>query len=293
MSLITKGSVSGLTVSLGGTTYGTASPTSGLSVGATDGINFQPLKVDGSGNLLVALTGAGSGGTSAADLAAWVAGTTAGTPLMGARDDAASGVVAEDKLGVARITTNRALHINLRKNDATELGVAGAALIVDNSAVTQPISAASLPLPTGASTEATLALIKAKTDNLDVALSTRTKPADTQTISGSVTANIGTSGSLALDATVATPTTLFDGKKTVTTAGTRVTLAASQAVKSVTIKALTTNTGTIYVGDTSVSSANGLQLAAGDSISFDIANLNTVNLDSSVNGEGVTYLGVN
>src|SRR6266850_4226399 len=41
----------------------------------------------------------------------------------------------------------------------------------------------SLPLPDGASTEATLALIKAKTDNLDVALSTRTKPADTQAIS--------------------------------------------------------------------------------------------------------------
>ncbi len=46
-----------------------------------------------------------------------------------------------------------------------------------------PVSAASLPLPTGASTEATLALIKAKTDNLDVALSTRTKPADTQIVS--------------------------------------------------------------------------------------------------------------
>jgi len=41
----------------------------------------------------------------------------------------------------------------------------------------------SLPLPTGASTEVTLALIKAKTDNLDVALSTRTKPSDTQAIS--------------------------------------------------------------------------------------------------------------
>lgn len=39
--------------------------------------------------------------------------------------------------------------------------------------VTQPVSAASLPLPAGAATEATLALIKAKTDNLDVALSTR------------------------------------------------------------------------------------------------------------------------
>lgn len=49
---------------------------------------------------------------------------------------------------------------------------------------TQPISVAALPLPSGASTEATLALIKAKTDNLDVALSTRTKPSDTQPVSG-------------------------------------------------------------------------------------------------------------
>jgi len=37
---------------------------------------------------------------------------------------------------------------------------------------TQPVSAASLPLPTGAATEATLALIKAKTDNLNTPLTT-------------------------------------------------------------------------------------------------------------------------
>jgi len=41
-------------------------------------------------------------------------------------------------------------------------------------------------------TQTTLALIKAKTDNIDVALSTRTKSSDTQTISGTVTANAGT-----------------------------------------------------------------------------------------------------
>lgn len=45
------------------------------------------------------------------------------------------------------------------------------------------ISATSLPLPSGSSTEATLELIKAKTDNLDVLLSTRTKPSDTQPVS--------------------------------------------------------------------------------------------------------------
>ncbi len=79
--------------------------------------------------------------------------------------------------------------------------------IVDNTVpvtgtfyqATQPVSAVSLPLPSGASTEATLSLIKAKTDNLDVALSTRaiTGLTDTQLrasavpVSGTVTVNLG------------------------------------------------------------------------------------------------------
>jgi hypothetical protein len=53
---------------------------------------------------------------------------------------------------------------------------------------TQPVSAAALPLPAGASTEATLALVRAKTDNIDVALSTRTKPADFQSVAGATVA---------------------------------------------------------------------------------------------------------
>jgi hypothetical protein len=89
------------------------------------------------------------------------------------------------------------------------------------------------------------------------------------------------------------PTSILSGKTVVTTSGTRVSLASSTACKSVTVKALTTNTGIIYVGSNTVSSSNGLQLAASDSVSFDISDLNTINIDSSVNGEGVTYLGVN
>lgn len=91
----------------------------------------------------------------------------------------------------------------------------------------------------------------------------------------------------------AAPTAIFNGKKTVTTAGTRVVLATTQAVKSVTIKALKANTSTIYVGNATVASTNGLALEPGESVSLDIANLTTVNLDSAVNGEGVTYIGVN
>lgn len=169
--------------------------------------------------------------------------------------------------------------------------------------------------------------------NLDVALSTRLKPADiltgvttvstvtslTQMNGAAISMNTGVRDAGTQRVTIATndavsvtgtfwqatqpvsiaatvntvkvaPTTIFNGKKTVTTAGTRVTLAASTAVKSVTIKAVFSNTGTIYVGSSTVTAANGYALASGESVSVEIADLNTVNIDSSINGEGVTYL---
>lgn len=92
---------------------------------------------------------------------------------------------------------------------------------------------------------------------------------------------------------IASPTLIYHNKKTVTTAGNRVALASSQAVRSVCIKALITNTGYIYVGDSSLSSTNGFQLLAGDTVSLDISNLNTIYIDSSVSGEGVTYISSN
>ena len=72
---------------------------------------------------------------------------------------------------------------------------------VDGSPLTTPVNTfvkvTSSALPAGATTESTLALVKAKTDNLDVALSTRTKPSDVQQIrpltsSDVVTAQQGT-----------------------------------------------------------------------------------------------------
>lgn len=89
---------------------------------------------------------------------------------------------------------------------------------------------------------------------------------------------------------ISVPATIYNGKKTVTTAGSRVTLASSQACKSVCVKALQTNSGYIYVGDSFVSSTTGFQLLPGDTISLDISNLNTVTIDSSVSGDGVTYI---
>lgn len=88
-----------------------------------------------------------------------------------------------------------------------------------------------------------------------------------------------------------TPKNIYSGKVNVAISGTEVIL-GSAIISSVTIKALSANTGIIYVGAGGVSSANGFQLAAGDTVSIDISNLATVWIDSSVNGEGITYLAV-
>lgn len=88
------------------------------------------------------------------------------------------------------------------------------------------------------------------------------------------------------------PSGVGSGKTVVTTAGTRVVLATSKIIQSVTVKALSINTGFMYVGNSSVSSTNGFQLKAGESVSLNISNLVSISIDSSVNGEGVTYMWV-
>lgn len=139
-------------------TIGAAVPSTASPVAGQDNSgNLAYFKFDASGNLLTAVTGAGSGGTSSADGATYTAGTTAGTPAMLARDDTSPGSLLEDKVGIARGSANRNAYVQLRDGAGNERGAnvsAGGALQVDGSAVTQPVSAASLPLPAGASTAA-------------------------------------------------------------------------------------------------------------------------------------------
>lgn len=85
------------------------------------------------------------------------------------------------------------------------------------------------------------------------------------------------------------PTTLHNGQATVTTAGTRVHL-PTVTTKSITVKAKLDNIGNIFVGDSTVSSSTGFELGAGDTISFDIDNLNDVYIDSSISGDGISYI---
>lgn len=87
-------------------------------------------------------------------------------------------------------------------------------------------------------------------------------------------------------------TAIYHGKKTVAVPGTEEALGATQALKSgVRIKALSTNTGLVYVGVNGVSSGDGYQLSAGDELYLEIADRATVYIDVAVAGEGVTYIG--
>lgn len=89
------------------------------------------------------------------------------------------------------------------------------------------------------------------------------------------------------------PITVANNKVTVTTAGTRVALAASTTIKSVTVKASVSNAGIVYVGNATVAASNGFELAAGDSVSLDISDLATVFVDASINSQIVTFIAVN
>lgn len=90
------------------------------------------------------------------------------------------------------------------------------------------------------------------------------------------------------------------GEKTVTAAGTREPLFAGSSqdimVLSVTIKALSTNTGKAYVGDQTVAAANGFDLDPRDSVDLytDRADrpidLSKIFVDVAVSGEGVRFI---
>ncbi len=87
---------------------------------------------------------------------------------------------------------------------------------------------------------------------------------------------------------------VISGQKTITAAGTAEVLASSRQVSSpLMIKALTTNTGLVYVGqDTGdVTTSTGMPLAAGESVVLiNAGNLAEIWVDSAVNGEGVAWL---
>ena len=103
----------------------------------------------------------GSSSGAVADKTTFTYGTTSETPVGGVFQDTSPTLTA-GQTGAMRLTSNRELHINLRSAGA-EIGTSGSPVRTDpTGTTTQPISAASLPLPTGAATEATLSSLNDK-----------------------------------------------------------------------------------------------------------------------------------
>lgn len=131
---VVSGTVTAANASVGAT--GSAVPTSATFAGLSDGTNLR-----GWLNAANALNSTGAGiGTAQA---------------IGQFDDVAPTSITENQFGNLRISANRNLYGTVRDAAGNERGAnvsAGNALLVDASATTQPISAASLPLPALAST---------------------------------------------------------------------------------------------------------------------------------------------
>jgi len=86
---------------------------------------------------------------------------------------------------------------------------------------------------------------------------------------------------------------IADNRKVVTTAGTRVALAASTTAKYVIITAETDNTGVIVVGGATVvatlATRRGTPLNPGETCGLPCDNLADVYIDATVSGDGVTF----
>jgi len=88
-----------------------------------------------------------------------------------------------------------------------------------------------------------------------------------------------------------TPALILNGQETVAAAGTAEALKTTKTeVLAVIIKALPGNTDDVYIGDSDVSSANGLVLSPGDPVAIPIDDLAKVFVDVDVNGEGVSWV---
>ncbi len=85
-----------------------------------------------------------------------------------------------------------------------------------------------------------------------------------------------------------------DGRKVVTTAGTRVALASSTVATRAILTAETSNTGLVVVGAVTVVAAvgtrRGVPLSPGATIEIGAGDLANIYIDSEQNGDGVTFL---
>lgn len=281
-------------------------------------VNANGLKVDGSAVTQPvslasvpshAVTNAGTFAVQAAQSGTWTVqpGNTANTTAWKVDGSAVTQPVSAASLplpsGASTAAKQPALGTagSASSDVITVQGIASmTALKVDGSAVTQPVSGtvtASGPLtdaelratavPVSLASVPSHAVTNAGTFATQATLQAGTAEIGKLAAGVAEIGNVKNSGTFAVQPSPGTSIGSF--RKTVTTAGTRVQL-DSNACTSCTIKALIANAGKIYPGNVAVSSSNGFELSAGESISLDITNTNLVYIDSSVNGDGVSVV---
>lgn len=86
-------------------------------------------------------------------------------------------------------------------------------------------------------------------------------------------------------------TILVVGQKTVTVAGTPVLLLTGEDTSTITIKALSTNKGNIYIGKSTVTSTTCYILSPGESVSIDLNIKDLVYINAAKNNDIVCYIG--
>lgn len=176
------------------------------------------------GTLTVSITGtptvtANIGTTGGLALDATLTGGTAKAIGRGQVDDTGTTTPAEDAYGDLRITPKRGLHANLRDNSGVEIGTSGSPVRTDPTGSTaQPVTdnSGSLTIDSadlGVTTDAEAA---GNGSLIAVAKRIRTLLGGT----GSLTANIGTTNGLALDATLTGGTVKAIGRGQVDDTGT-------------------------------------------------------------------------
>lgn len=85
--------------------------------------------------------------------------------------------------------------------------------------------------------------------------------------------------------------TIAMGEQTVDAAGTAQALSTTSAIKYIFIKALSGNTGIVYIGSSTVETTDGLELLPGESTGwFPISDVATVYVDADNNDDGVRFL---
>lgn len=154
----------------------------------------------------------------------------------------------------------------------------------------------SLPLPAGAATAAaqstgntSLAAIQAAVEGvMDVAVTGNVTVAEPVTVEGMV--NVGALPDVTVGA-IALPTIPRIGRVTVATGGTAVQFPAGVLLSGVNVKALAANAGIVEVVLSGGAVGSGFELAAGESVFVEAANLNALYVNAATAGWGVGYVG--